>query len=90
LHKKHTIKQMKLSQILNNVLIIIIILTPLNIFALDGEIYFGQYFNKTTIRQAPGIDIPPKFTGGIKAGQDIWKFRFYGEVKTFIYDNDGI
>ena len=70
--------------------IIMFLLIPAQLFAMDGEVYFGHYFENTTIRQAPGIDEPPMLTGGIKLSEDVWRLTLYGEVETLLKGQQGI
>ena len=71
----------------NKTLIIIIgifLFIPIYAQAVDGEIYFGSFYNSTS-RAYPDGGIP-KYIAGVEIGQEINRFRPYIRIETIIDD----
>ena len=65
-------------------MIIILLLICPTAYTIDGEIYFGKYFDKTTIRSAPMEYDSPLYISGIKIGEKIDRLYLYTEFITLM------
>ena len=74
---------------MKHLIVLIILLIPLQVFAIDGEISFGTYLNGNTNRSAPGLDTAPLYYTNLLIGQDIKRLYVWTEFITLMDEQNG-
>jgi len=72
---------------------IILLLTYPTVYAIDGEVYFGHFFDidsaKNNKSAAPNTDEIAEYIFGVKLNENIGIFNIYGDISTLMDERAG-